>query len=100
MYLLPPILLFFKTDIFFAISEASRGCATEAGLCHGQRQYHILFDGRCILLYLDSLLVVLIEGESLHGDYGITVVGFNVIPPQALKILSTPSCSRIGYIGT
>jgi hypothetical protein len=51
-------------------------------------------------LYLDRLLVVLIEGELHCGGSGIIVAGFNVIPPQALKILSTPCCSHIGYAGT
>jgi hypothetical protein len=58
----------------------------------------------CIVWYislcLDRLLVVLIEGESLHGDSGTTVVKFDVIPPQVLIILSTPCCSHIGYVGT
>jgi hypothetical protein len=36
----------------------------------------------------------------LRGDSGITVAGFNVIPLQALKILSTPCCSHIGYVDT
>ncbi len=51
-----------------------------------------------ILLYLDRLLVVLIEGELLSGDSDVTVAGFDVIPPQALKILSTPCCCHIGYV--
>jgi hypothetical protein len=51
-------------------------------------------------LNTSRLLVVLIEGESLHGDSSNTVAGFNVIPPQALKILSTPFYSHIGYVGT
>ncbi len=51
-----------------------------------------------ILLYLDRLQVVLIEGGLLHGDSSITVAGFDVIPPQALKIPSTPCCSHIGYM--
>jgi hypothetical protein len=42
--------------------------------------------------------VVLIEGESLSRDSSITVAGFDVILPQALKILSTPCCSHIGYV--
>jgi hypothetical protein len=53
-----------------------------------------------ILLYLDRMLVVLIEGELLCRDSGITVAGFNGIPLQALKILSTPCCSHIGCVGT
>jgi hypothetical protein len=51
-----------------------------------------------ILLYLDRLLVILIEGELLWGDSGIAVAGFDVIPPQALKNLSTSCCSHIGYV--
>jgi hypothetical protein len=53
-----------------------------------------------ILLYLDRLLVVLIEGELLCRDSSITVAGFDVIPLQALKILSTPCCFHIGCVGT
>jgi hypothetical protein len=30
-----------------------------------------------------------IEGKLLHGDYGITVAGFDVIPPQAFTLLIT-----------
>ncbi len=51
-----------------------------------------------ILLYLDRLLVVLIEEELLSKDSGIMVAGFDVIPLQALQILSTPCCSHIGYV--
>jgi hypothetical protein len=53
-----------------------------------------------IVVSRDRLLVVLIEGESHRGDSGITVGGFDVIPPQALKILSTLCCSHRGYVGT
>jgi hypothetical protein len=41
----------------------------EAVLCHGRRHYHI-----CIVQ-----LIVLIEGEVLPGDSGITVAGFDVM---------------------
>ncbi len=51
-----------------------------------------------ISLYLDRLLVILIEGELLWGDSGIKVAGFDVIPLQVLKNLSTPCCSHIGYV--
>jgi hypothetical protein len=67
--------------VIFYYIQANRGCTTEADLCHSQRQYHILYVWY-ILLYLDRLLVVLIEGELLCGDSGIMVAGFNVIPPQ------------------
>jgi hypothetical protein len=53
-----------------------------------------------IVVSLDRLLVVLIDGESLCKDSGITVAGFDVIPLQALKTLSTPCCSYKGYVGT
>ncbi len=60
--------------------------------------YHILYHVWYILLYLDRLLVILIKGELLWGDSSITVTGFNVIPPQALKNLSTPCCYHIDYV--
>jgi hypothetical protein len=75
--------------------QAGRGCAMEAVLCHSWRQYHVLY-GRYILLYLDRLLVVLIEGEWLCRGNSITAAGIDVIPPQVWKILSTPCCSHIG----
>jgi hypothetical protein len=88
------------TKIFFLLRQADRGCATEAVLSHGQgsTRYTIFCILWYILLYLDRLLVILIEGELLWGDSGITVAGFDVIPPQALKKLSTPCCSHIGYM--
>jgi hypothetical protein len=51
-----------------------------------------------MLLYLDRLLVILLEGELLWGDSSIMVTGFNVIPLQALRNLSTPCCSHIDYV--
>ena len=56
------------------------GCATEAVLCHGQgsTRYTIFCIVWYISLYLDRLLVILIEGELLWGDSGITVAGFDV----------------------
>ncbi len=62
--------------------------------------YSIFYCMVHIVVSLDRLLVVLIEGELLRGDSGITVAGFDVIHPQVLKILSNPCCSHIGYIGT
>jgi hypothetical protein len=67
-------------------------------LCHGQGSTIIFSIIWYISLYLDRLLVTLIEGELLWGDSGITVAGFDVIPPQALNNLSTPCCSHIDYV--
>ena len=57
----------------------------------------------CMVHIVVSRLVVgsfTIEGELLRGDSDITVAGFDVRPLQALKILSTPCCSQIGYADT
>ncbi len=75
--------------------QANRGCTTEAVLCHGQGIFCIVW---YISLYLDRLLVILTEGELLWGDSSITITGFDLIPPQALKNLSTPCCSHVGYV--
>jgi hypothetical protein len=66
--------------IFSPLRQADRGCATEAVLCHGRGRSIIFCIIWYISLYLDRLLVVLIEGELLWGDSGITVAGFDVIP--------------------
>jgi hypothetical protein len=53
----------------------------EAVLCHGWRQYHVLYHMVHILESLDRLLVVLIEEDLLCWDSGIMVAGFDAIPP-------------------
>jgi hypothetical protein len=62
--------------------QAGKSCAIEAVLCHGRRQYHILYCMVHIVVSLDRLLVVLIDGELLCRDSGIMVAGFNIITLQ------------------
>ncbi len=78
--------------------QADWGCATEAVLCHGRNSTIIFCIIWYISLYLDRLFVILMDGELLWGNSGITVAGFGVIPPQALKNLPTTCCSHIGYV--